>query len=85
MPSETQPSELLDLISALTPADDLEAGHRASTLAWLASTDDVYRRVKPATPPRHLVSYVVPADPDTGDVLLVDHRNETYDELYGSP
>ena len=69
------PTALHDLIAALTPADDLEAEHQADTLAWLASTDDVYRRVKPATPPWHLVSYVVPADPHTGDVLLVDHRN----------
>jgi 8-oxo-dGTP pyrophosphatase MutT (NUDIX family) len=69
------PSELHDLIAALTPADALEAEHQADTLAWLASTPDVYRRVKPATPPKHLVSYVVPTDPDSGDVLLVDHRN----------
>ncbi len=69
------PTDLHELIAALRPADDLEAEHLAGTLAWLASTDDVYRRVKPATPPRHLVSYVVPADPVTGDVLLVDHRN----------
>ena len=66
---------LLELVAAIVPADDLEAAHREDTLAWLASTDDVYRRVKPATPPRHLVSYVVPTDPTTGDVLLVDHRN----------
>ncbi|UQU66712.1 NUDIX hydrolase [Couchioplanes caeruleus] len=66
---------LHDLVSALRPYDELEAAHRADTLAWLAGTDDVRRRVKPATPPRHLVSYVVPVDPGTGDVLLVDHRN----------
>ena len=66
---------LHELVAAITPADDLEAAHRADALAWLASTDDVYRRVKPATPPQHLVSYVVPTDPATGDVLLVDHRN----------
>ena len=30
-------------------------------LAWLDSTPDVYRRVKPATPPRHLVCYEEPA------------------------
>ncbi|GAA2477428.1 NUDIX domain-containing protein [Winogradskya humida] len=59
----------------LQPFDDLEAEHRADTLFWLSSTDDVYRRVKPAVPARHLVSYVVPADPRTGDLLLVDHRN----------
>ena len=69
------PTAAHDLIAALVPADNLEAEQLADTLAWLASTDDVYRRVKPATPPRHLVAYVVPADPDTGDVLLADHRN----------
>ncbi|WP_305782431.1 NUDIX hydrolase [Symbioplanes lichenis] len=63
------------LISGLRPHDDLEAAHLADARAWLASTRDIYRRVKPATPPQHLVSYVVPTDPDTGDVLLVDHRN----------
>lgn len=51
---------LAALISTLTPRDALEAAHQADALAWLASTDDVYRRVKPATPPKHLVSYVVP-------------------------
>jgi hypothetical protein len=64
-----------DLVSALTPADDLEADHRQDVLRWLQSTDDVYRRVKPATPPGHLVSYVVPIDPTDGSVLLVDHIN----------
>lgn len=66
---------VLDLVSAIVPADDLEARHRAGTLAWLRETDDVFRRVKPATPPRHLVSYVVPIDPADGGVLLVAHRN----------
>jgi 8-oxo-dGTP diphosphatase len=64
-----------DLVSAVTPADDLEAEHRQDVLRWLQSTDDVYRRDKPATPPRHLVSYVVPVDPTDGTVLLVDHIN----------
>jgi hypothetical protein len=57
-----------DLVSALAPADDLESDDRQDVLRWLRSTDDVYRRVKPATPPRHLVSYVVPADPTDGSV-----------------
>jgi ADP-ribose pyrophosphatase YjhB (NUDIX family) len=64
-----------DLVCALTPADDVEAGHRLDVMRWLESTDDVYRRVKPATPPRHLVSYVVPVDATDGSVLLVDHIN----------
>ena len=64
-----------DLVSVLVPADDVEAHHRQEVLRWLRSTDDVYRRVKPATPLRHLVSYVVPIDPADGSVLLVDHIN----------
>lgn len=64
-----------DLVSALDPGDDLEARHRAETLTWLRGTDDVFRRVKPASPPKHLVSYVVPVDPADGSLLLVDHVN----------
>lgn len=64
-----------DLVSYIEPWDELEADHRADTLRWLESTDDVFRRVKPATPPRHLVSYVVLRDPEDGSSLLVDHVN----------
>jgi 8-oxo-dGTP diphosphatase len=71
----TSVSAVHDLISGIAPGDDLESRHRADTLAWLVSTDDVFRRVKPVIPPRHLVSYVVPIDPDDGALLLVAHRN----------
>jgi 8-oxo-dGTP diphosphatase len=64
-----------DVVSRMVPGDAVEAEHRLDTLAWLDATDDVFRRVKPATPPRHLVSYVVPMDPTDGSVLLVDHVN----------
>jgi 8-oxo-dGTP pyrophosphatase MutT (NUDIX family) len=64
-----------DLVLGLVPGDDLEAEHRADSLRWLESTDDVFRRIKPATPSRHLVSYVVPVDPAEESVLLVDHVN----------
>ena len=64
-----------DLVAALTPVDELERVHRSQVLDWLAGTDDVYRRVKPATPPQHLVSYVLPVDRADGSVLLVDHIN----------
>ena len=63
------------LVSAIEPLDDLEHEHRVDTLRWLKSTDDVFRRVKPATPDRHLVSYVAVLDPDDGSSLLVDHVN----------
>ncbi|MFI6759413.1 NUDIX hydrolase [Micromonospora sp. NPDC050417] len=64
-----------DLVGGVRPVDQLEADHQAEVLRWLWETDDVFRRVKPALPPRHLVSYVVPIDPTDGAILLVDHVN----------
>jgi len=64
-----------DLVSGIEPGDALEMDHRADALSWLETTDDVFRRVKPATPVKHLVSYVVLIDPDDGSTLLVDHLN----------
>jgi 8-oxo-dGTP pyrophosphatase MutT (NUDIX family) len=62
------------LVAAIEPFDDTERAHQADALAWLASTPDIYRRVRPATPPRHLVSYAFLADPRDESVFLVDHR-----------
>jgi 8-oxo-dGTP diphosphatase len=64
-----------DLVANVPPLDVVESEHIADTLRWLESTDDVFRRSKPALPRRHLVSYVVLLDRDTFDVLLVDHVN----------
>lgn len=61
-------------MSSITPYDDLEREHITGTLWWLESTDDIFRRAKPATPPCHLVSYVVLMT-DDGSTLLVDHVN----------
>jgi 8-oxo-dGTP pyrophosphatase MutT (NUDIX family) len=61
--------------SDLAPGDEHEADDIAVTLRWLQQTDDVFRRVKPDVPDRHLVSYVVPVDPDSGHVLLGEHLN----------
>jgi len=64
-----------DLIAGISPWDDIEAEHQQWALRWLESTDDVFRRIKPATPDRHLVSYVVLIDAGDGSTLLVDHIN----------
>jgi 8-oxo-dGTP pyrophosphatase MutT (NUDIX family) len=64
-----------DLVGKIEPLDQLESEHISDTLLWLESTDDVFRRQKPATPPRHLVSYVAIFDPEHMEVLLVDHVN----------
>jgi 8-oxo-dGTP diphosphatase len=53
--------------------DDLERAHLADALGWVASGAPLYRLKKPATPPKHLVSYFAVVDGD--NVLLVDHRN----------
>jgi 8-oxo-dGTP diphosphatase len=58
----------------IVPFDHTEAKHQEDVLTWLASTDDVFRRVPPRIPPQHLVSYFVLRDPADGSVLLVDHR-----------
>jgi 8-oxo-dGTP diphosphatase len=63
-----------DLVAAIVPADERERADQDDCLHWLAATSDIYRRAKPATPPRHLVSYVVPVDPADGSLFLVDHR-----------
>lgn len=60
-------------MAAVVPGDEREDVR--GTLAWLRRTDDVFRRVKPATVDRHLVSYVVPVDPRDGSVLLGEHLN----------
>jgi 8-oxo-dGTP diphosphatase len=64
-----------EMVSQLQPVDEMESTHRLQVLRWLEGTDDVFRRVKPAVPAQHLVSYVVPVDPADGSVLLVDHIN----------
>ncbi|MEU7140790.1 NUDIX domain-containing protein [Nocardia sp. NPDC046473] len=63
-----------EIVSGIAPFDTLEQEHIEEALAWLASTDDVFRRSKPATPRRHLVSYVVLVDPAARAVLLGRHR-----------
>jgi 8-oxo-dGTP diphosphatase len=62
------------LVASVVPADAAEQEHRRQVLAWLDSTSDIFRRVKPRTPSPHLVSYFLLVDHDQGDVLLVDHR-----------
>jgi 8-oxo-dGTP diphosphatase len=64
-----------EVVAAVEPWDDEEARQQADILDWLASDDDVFRRARPATPPRHLVSYVVLVDAARRSMLLVEHRD----------
>ena len=53
--------------------DGLEREHVGDVLAWVDSGVELCRTEKPATPPKHLVSYFVVVDGDW--ILLVDHKN----------
>ena len=68
------PRGVARIVAAIEPFNEVERSHQAGVLASLAGTPDVYRRVKPATPPMHLVSYAVLADQRVWSVFLVDHR-----------
>ncbi|GGC62447.1 NUDIX domain-containing protein [Undibacterium terreum] len=60
-------------IAQIKPLDSLEQAHIEDALAWVDSVVELCRLAKPATPPRHLVSYF--AVVDDAHILLVDHRN----------
>lgn len=60
-------------LAMVEPHDSLEQEHLAEALAWVDSGAELCRISKPATPPKHLVSYFAVVDGD--HILLVDHRN----------
>ncbi len=66
-------SQIRAEIVAVDPFDEVERGHIAEVLAWIDSGAELCRIEKPATPPKHLVSYF--AVVDRQHVLLVDHKN----------
>jgi 8-oxo-dGTP diphosphatase len=60
-------------IAAIEAFDAREARDIGRALAWIDSGAELCRREKPATPPRHLVSYFALVEEDW--ILLVDHIN----------
>lgn len=66
-------SAIREEVSCIEPFDAVERIHYADALAWIDSGVGLCRIQKPATPPKHLVSYFVLVDHDY--LLLVDHRN----------
>jgi 8-oxo-dGTP diphosphatase len=62
-----------DEVASIRPLDELEETHRTDALAWIDSGAPLCRTAKPATPPKHLVSYI--AVIDGHDILLVDHKS----------
>jgi 8-oxo-dGTP pyrophosphatase MutT (NUDIX family) len=62
-------SELLEI----QPLDSVERAHLEDAVAWVDSGAPLLRVSKPATLPKHLVSYF--AVIHNGSILLVDHKN----------
>jgi 8-oxo-dGTP diphosphatase len=63
-----------DLVGGIQPYDEREAADRSDALDWIAGDADIYRRVAPADPPKHLVTYFLPYHAETDAVFLVAHR-----------
>lgn len=73
MSEQTLRQQIHAEVAALRPLDALEAAHQQEALDWIASGAELCRLAKPATPPRHLVSYFAVLD-DAQRLLLVEHR-----------
>lgn len=66
-------SQIRAEIASIDPLDEIEREHIADVLTWIDSGAELCRVQKPATPPKHLVSYFAVVDGDS--LLLVDHKN----------
>ena len=60
-------------IELIRPFDEIERKHQTDALKWVDSGAELFRLAKPATPPKHLVSYFAVIDEQS--ILLVDHKN----------
>jgi len=60
-------------VELIQPLDEMERESKLDVLAWIDSGAELCRLEKPATPPKHLISYFAVVDDD--HLLLVDHIN----------
>src|SRR5690348_12369838 len=60
-------------IKLIKPFDEIERKHQTDAFKRFDSGAELFRLAKPATPPKHLVSYFAVIDGQT--ILLVDHKN----------
>lgn len=71
--SDRMRAEIRKEIGLIEPLDALERESILNVLDWIDSGAEICRLEKPATPPKHLVSYFAVVDDD--HLLLVDHIN----------
>ncbi len=67
-------SQIHQIVSSMSPLDELEQDHIRFVLDWIDSGREIFRIEKPATPNTHLVAYFVIASTEMDQVLLVDHK-----------
>ena len=65
--------KIKEIIKCIEPVDTIEADHRISAIGWIDKGEEIFRIVKPANPPKHLVSYFVLIDTKMKKIMLVDH------------
>lgn len=66
-------AQIREEVELIQPLDELERNSQRDVLAWIDSGAELCRLEKPATPPKHLISYFAVVDGD--HILLVDHIN----------
>ncbi|MDX8430451.1 MAG: NUDIX hydrolase [Candidatus Algichlamydia australiensis] len=66
--------QIYELIESISPLDEIEIAHKKDALDWIESGVELCRKEKPATPPKHLVSYAILLDSKRQKILLVDHK-----------
>jgi 8-oxo-dGTP pyrophosphatase MutT (NUDIX family) len=64
---------ILDAVNTIQPFDTLEQQHKDGVLDWIRSDAPLFRISKPDNPPKHLVSYFVLYDPQSLQLMLIDH------------
>jgi len=67
-------SEILQIVSLITPGDSIESEHIRFVIDWIESGSELFRIEKPVTPETHLVSYFVIVSSALDQILLVDHK-----------
>lgn len=67
-------SKIHQIVSSISPLDDVEEQDIHFVLNWIESGSEIFRIKKPATPETHLVSYFVISSHNMDQILLVDHK-----------
>lgn len=73
-PKEQMRATITHIVQNLSPFDNEEKRDRTDVLEWIASGQEIFHLEKPATPPKHLVSYGTVIDPQNRLILLGEHN-----------